>query len=98
MFFLNLLAWTLCGLLIGFVANRVVNLRGDDPRLALGASTAGALIAGVLYLVISSAEGGHWTWIGLAFAAGGALVAVVTWHAVRSRTISHARYVPRRSY
>jgi hypothetical protein len=98
MFFLVLLSWVVAGALVGFVASKVVNLRGDDPRLGIGAAVAGAVAGGVIYGVASGTGIATWSLWSVCAAAGGALVGVLGWHAVRSRSISHQRYVPRRSY
>ena len=98
MFFVVIVSWIAAGLLVGFVATKVVNLRGDDPKLGIGAAAAGALVAGILYAVLGETGVGTWSWWGLLYAAAGATVAVVVWHLVRSRSISHERYVPRSSY
>jgi uncharacterized membrane protein YeaQ/YmgE (transglycosylase-associated protein family) len=98
MFFVVIGSWIATGLLIGFVASKIVNLRGDDPKFGICAAAAGALGAGVLYVTLGASGVGTWSWWGLLYAAAGAIVAVVVWHLVRSRSISHERYVPRSSY
>ena len=35
---LSILGWVAAGLLVGFIATKFVNLRGDDPRLGIGVS------------------------------------------------------------
>jgi uncharacterized membrane protein YeaQ/YmgE (transglycosylase-associated protein family) len=98
MFFLNLFTWIAASLLVGFVASRVVNLRGDDPKFGMGAAAGGGILAALVYMLISSAAFGVWNLWAMIFAAVGATIAVVVWHAVRARSISHTRYVPRSSY
>jgi uncharacterized membrane protein YeaQ/YmgE (transglycosylase-associated protein family) len=98
MFFVILLSWVVTGLVVGFIASKVVNLRGDDPKIGIGAAAGGAVLVGILYAVIGDAGVSTWTWWGILFAALGATLATVAWHVVRSRTISHAKYVPRSSY
>ena len=98
MFFVVIVSWIVAGLLVGFVVSKMVNLRGDDPKLGIGAAAAGAFGAGVLYATLGETGVGAWSWWGLLYAAAGATVAVVGWHLVRSRSISHERYVPRSSY
>ena len=98
MFFLVLFSWLVAGLVVGFVANKVVNLRGDDPKIGLGAAVGGALLAGVLFAVIGDTGTEAWSWWGFTLAALGATAGAVAWHAVRSRSISHAGYTRRSSY
>ena len=90
--------WVITGLLVGVIATKFVNLRGDDPKLGFMAGVAGALVAGLTSSMVSGTGVSAWSWWSVLFAAVGAAVAVTVWHAVRSRSISHARYVPRRSY
>ena len=90
--------WVLVGLIVGFIASKVINLRGDDPRLGIFAAVGGAVVAAALYTVFSGAGMGAWRPWALLLAALGAVVAAATWHGVRSRSISHDRYTPRRSY
>jgi len=96
--FLGLLGWIAVGLLVGFVTTKLVNLRGDDPRLSIGVAAAGAICGAVIYTIFSGAGVSAWNPWSLLSAAGGAAVAMVIWHAVRSRTISHDTYTSRRSY
>jgi uncharacterized membrane protein YeaQ/YmgE (transglycosylase-associated protein family) len=98
MFFLVILSWIAAGLVIGYIASRVVNLRGDDPRFGIGAAALGAVVAGVIYSVVTGTSIATWTLWGFVTAAVVALLTVVAWHLIRSRTISHERYVPRSSY
>ena len=98
MFFLVILSWIAAGLVVGFIASRVVNLRGDDPRLGIGAAAIGAVVAGVIYSVVTGTSIATWTLGSFITAAVVALLTVVAWHLIRSRTISHERYVPRSSY
>ena len=98
MFFLVIATWIATGLLVGFIASKLVNLRGDDPRLGLLAGAVGGLGAGFLFGFFGETGVTAWSWWGVVFAAAGGAVAVLAWHLVRSRTISRARYVPRSSY
>jgi uncharacterized membrane protein YeaQ/YmgE (transglycosylase-associated protein family) len=98
MLFLIVVTWIATGLLIGFIATKLINLRGDDPKLGIGAGAAGAVLAGILHALFGSTGVSSWSWWCLIFAALGATIAVAGWHVVRSRSISHKRYVPRSSY
>ena len=98
MFFAVLLSWVAAGLVVGFVASKIVNLRGDDPRFGIFAAVLGAVVTGVVYSLVTGSSVNLWTLWGNVYAAVGALVAVVAWHAVRSRSISHEKQTARRSY
>jgi uncharacterized membrane protein YeaQ/YmgE (transglycosylase-associated protein family) len=95
---IGIVGWIVVGVVVGFIATKVVNLRGDDPRLSIAVAAGGAILAGALYSMISGAGVSAWNAWSLIFAAIGALAGAATWHAVRSRYISHARYTPRSSY
>lgn len=98
MVILAVVEWVVVGLIVGFVASKMVNLRGDDPRLGIFAATGGAVLAAALYTFFSGAGMGAWRPWALVWAAVGAAVGAAAWHMVRSRSISHERYTPRRSY
>ena len=98
MVFLGLMEWIVVGLVVGFVACRLVDLHGDDPRLGMFVAVGGAALAAALYTVFTGAGIGAWRPWALAWAAGGAAAGALVWHLVRSRYVSRDRYVPRRSY
>ena len=94
----GIIGWIVVGLVVGFIVSKLVNLRGDDPRLSIGVAAVGAVVAAALYSLISGAGVSPWNPWSLFWATIGAVIGAVAWHAVRSRYISHARYEPRRSY
>ena len=96
--FLGLLGFAVVGLIVGLVASKAVNLRGDDPRLGIAGAVAGAIAGGVLYSVLLGSGVSPWDTWGVISAVVGGLAGAVTWHAVRSRYISHDSYTSRRSY
>ena len=98
MVILAIVEWIVVGLVVGFVASKMVNLHGDDPKLGIFSAVGGAVVAAALYTFFSGAGVGAWVPWTLACAALGAAGGAVAWHAVRSRSISHDRYVPRRSH
>ncbi|HZN69323.1 MAG TPA: hypothetical protein VFB66_28875 [Tepidisphaeraceae bacterium] len=96
--FVGLLGWVVLGLIIGFIASKFVNLRGDDARLGIGVAALGAVLAGAAYSIISGDGVSAWNLWSLIFAAAGAVAGAVAWHGVRSRYISKAPYTHRSSY
>ena len=94
----GLIAWLVVGLAVGFAASRMVNLRGDDPRFGIAAACGGAVVAALLYTLITGDPVLPQNVACLLTAAVGAVIAVVAWHAIRSRSISHASQTSRRSY
>src|SRR5437763_1321237 len=96
--FLVIVTWIVTGLLVGFIGSKVINLRGDDPRLGIGAAVGGALVAGFLHAMIGAAGLSNWTIWAALYAALGAVVALAVFHLIRSRTITHSRGTTRQSY
>jgi uncharacterized membrane protein YeaQ/YmgE (transglycosylase-associated protein family) len=96
--FLGIAAWLVVGVVVGFVATKIVNLRGDDPRLSIGVAALGAIAGGAVYSMVSGETVGALNVWGLVSAAAGAVVGALVWHLVRSRFISHDGYTVRRSY
>ena len=95
---LGVIGWIVAGLVVGFAASKAVNLRGDDPRLGVGAAVGGAFVAGILFRVFSGVAVTGWNPWSLLCATLGAVVAAVIFHVVRSRSISHETFTHRRSY
>jgi uncharacterized membrane protein YeaQ/YmgE (transglycosylase-associated protein family) len=95
---LGIIGWLVVGLIVGLVGTKVVNLRGDDPRLSIGVAAGGAVVLGVLYSIISGAGVSAWNPWSLVFAGVGAVAGAATWHGVRSRYASKTGYTRRRSY
>ena len=93
-----IVGWIVIGLIVGFIASKVVNLRGDDPRLGMGVACGGAVVVATLYTMISGAGMSAWHPLVLVFAAIGAAAAVLGWHMVRSRYVSRESYTTRQSY
>ena len=94
----GIVGWILVGLLVGFIASKVVDLRGDDPLFGMGAAIGGALVSAILYTLISGAGVSAWNPWSLLWAAVGAAAAVTAYHAVRSRYVSREAYSRRSSY
>ena len=96
--FLGILGWVVVGLWVGFIATKIVNLRGDDPRLSIGVAAVGAVVGGAVYTMFSGDGVSPLNVWSLVSAAAGATVGALVWHLVRSRYISHGGYSVRRSY
>jgi len=94
----GIIGWIVIGLIVGFIATKVVDLHGDDPRLGFAVACGGAIVAAALYTMISGAGVSAWNVWSLLFAVVGAVAGVVTWHTVRSRFVSREAYTTRRSY
>jgi uncharacterized membrane protein YeaQ/YmgE (transglycosylase-associated protein family) len=80
---ISVIGWAILGTIAGFAASKMVNLRGDDPRMGIALGGVGAVICGWLYSVISgTAMNGFNIW-SLLVAAVGAVAALAAWHAWR---------------
>ena len=90
-------AWLAVGLVVGYVVSRVIDLHGDDPRFGFAAAAAGALAGAVSYTLATAATMSAWNLWSFAWAAVGAAVAVIVYHTVRSRFVSHERQTRRTS-
>jgi uncharacterized membrane protein YeaQ/YmgE (transglycosylase-associated protein family) len=95
---LGIIGWIVVGLVIGFVASKMTNLRGDDPRLGIGVAAGGAIVAGALYSMVSGNGVSAWNPWCSAVAALGAVLGAAVWHGVRSRYTSNERQTTRSSY
>ena len=91
-------AWLVVGVVVGYIASRVVDLHGDDPRFGFAAAGAGALVGAVAYTLASAAAMSAWNLSSFVWAAIGAAAAVIVWHAVRSRSVSRETQTRRSSY
>jgi uncharacterized membrane protein YeaQ/YmgE (transglycosylase-associated protein family) len=97
MLLLTLAAWLAIGLLIGYVATLMVDLRGDDPRAGLAVAGMAGLIGGLAYIVLSGTPlvpGNYWAH---GCAALAAILAAIVWHVLRHRR-PYERPTVRRSY
>jgi uncharacterized membrane protein YeaQ/YmgE (transglycosylase-associated protein family) len=75
-------------LIAGVVINKVIKLRGDDPKLGPIAGAAGAVVGGMLFGIFSTAGLAVFDVRSLLAAATGALLTLAAWHLTRrsSRT------------
>lgn len=81
--FSGLVCWIVVGLIVGFVASKVVKLRGDDPKLGIFLGAAGGVVGGFLFAAFSKAGMNVFDVRSLLAAAAGAVVALAGWHGVR---------------
>ena len=95
--FLGIVGWILCGIVLGFIATKLVDLHGDDPLIDVVLCAAGALIGGGLYSFISGSNVSAFNIWSLIWAAVAAVMVLVIWHFIRSGG-KHDRPSVRRSY
>lgn len=94
---LSLISYLVIGAVVGAIATKIVDLRGDSPLLGVGAALAGAVLLGMIYR-FASGNVELWSLLGLGLAVVGAAVGVTIFHLVRSRSISRDRQTVRSSY
>jgi uncharacterized membrane protein YeaQ/YmgE (transglycosylase-associated protein family) len=92
---IGIIGWVVLGLIVGFVASKVIDLKGDDPRLGIAVGAMGGLIGGWLYAVISGSPISKFDGMSMVFAAIGAAVLAGAWYVVRRRAAPVA-YLNRR--
>jgi uncharacterized membrane protein YeaQ/YmgE (transglycosylase-associated protein family) len=86
--FIGLVCWIVIGLIAGLVVNKMIKLRGDDPKLGPIAGATGAVVGGMLFGLFSAAGVTVFDARSLLAAAAGALATLAAWHLARraSRT------------
>jgi uncharacterized membrane protein YeaQ/YmgE (transglycosylase-associated protein family) len=81
--FLNLICWLAVGLVAGLVAGKLVNNRGDDPKLALAMAALGAVVFGFVFAFFTKTGVNEFNVNSLWLAAVGAAAVLVGWHLFR---------------
>jgi len=79
------ICWIVVGLIVGFIASRIVNIRDEDPKLGLLVGGAAALIGGWVSNAFSIPGAAGFNLWSVMFAGIGALVGLAVWHAVQAR-------------
>lgn len=93
----SLIIWVVIGAIVGAIAIKFVDTRGDSPMLGIGAAVAGAVIVGGAHRFLSG-NVELWSVLGMCLAAVGAAAGAAIYHLIRSRSISHDRQSVRSSY
>jgi uncharacterized membrane protein YeaQ/YmgE (transglycosylase-associated protein family) len=75
--------WIVLGIIAGFIASKVISLRGDDPKAGIALAGVGGLIGGWLYSLLSGSAVTPFNPRSLLFAAIAAVVVLVVWHGWR---------------
>src|SRR5580700_7766832 len=90
-------SWIVVGLLIGFVASKIIK-SSDGPAFGIFVAIGSALVFGVVSGIIGGSGVSTFTIKPLIAAAIGGAAGAVVWHLVRSRFVSHEVQTVRRSY
>jgi uncharacterized membrane protein YeaQ/YmgE (transglycosylase-associated protein family) len=94
---IGLFGWILCGVIPGFIASKIVNLHGDDPRLGMAIGGVGGLAGGWLYCFFTGLPITSFNLMSLFFALVAALAGMAIWYLIRARGV-HETPTFRRSY
>lgn len=94
---IGVIGWFLCGLLLGFIASKIVSSRSDDPRIGIFAAAGGGVIGGAVYSVLSGTAVAPYNQWSLVCAAIMAAIVLAAWHAYRLKAPYKAQS-RRRSY
>ncbi len=90
-------SWAVIGLLIGYIASKIVK-SSDGPAIGILVAVGSAVVIGAGCSIIGGNGLAIFTLKALIAAAIGAAASTVIWHAVRSRFVSHEVQSVRRSY
>lgn len=90
-------SWIVVGLLIGFIASKIIK-SSDGPSFGILTAAASAVVVAAVYSIIGGHGVSEFTVTALIFAAIGGAAGAVVWHIVRSRFVSHEVQSVRRSY
>jgi uncharacterized membrane protein YeaQ/YmgE (transglycosylase-associated protein family) len=75
--------WVALGIIAGFIASKLVSLRGDDPKMGIGLGAIAGLIGGWLYSLFSGSAVTPFNPKSILFAAIAAVAVLVVWHGWR---------------
>jgi len=84
--FIGVVGWVVLGTIAGFIAAKMVDLRGDDPNLGIGIGAAGGLLGGWIYSLYSGMAVTPFNEKSLLSAAAVAVLALLAWHGWRRRS------------
>jgi uncharacterized membrane protein YeaQ/YmgE (transglycosylase-associated protein family) len=85
---IGIIGWLVVGLIAGFIASKIVNLRGDEPGIGIAVAASAAVVGGWLFSAISGSPVSPFNIWSLLIAGWFAIMAVTVWHAVRRRYTS----------
>ena len=90
-------SWLVVGLLIGFIASKIVT-SSDGPAFGVLVAIGSALVVGATCSIVGGDGLSIFTFKALISAAIGGAAGAAVWHAVRSKFASHEPQTVRRSY
>lgn len=82
---MSILGWLFFGLITGFIANKVVNKRGEGCILNVALGVVGALVGGAVFSLLGHPVFFHFSLTSMIVAVIGAVIVLLVWHAATGR-------------
>ena len=82
---MSIIGWLILGLIAGFIASKIINKTGEGIILDIVLGIVGAVVGGFLFSLVGAAPVTGLNVYSLIVAVAGAIVVLVTYHAVMGR-------------
>lgn len=82
---MSILGWLFFGLITGFIANKVVNRRGEGCFLNIALGVVGALVGGGIFALLGHPVFFQFSLTSMIVAIIGAVIVLILWHAATGR-------------
>lgn len=92
------ISWIILGAIVGFIASKIVDLRGDEPLIGIAAAVAGGVVGGLLFKMRAAEPYEAWAMGNILAVVVGAAAAVTVFHLIRSCSIDKTQQTVRTSY
>jgi uncharacterized membrane protein YeaQ/YmgE (transglycosylase-associated protein family) len=83
---MSILGWIFFGLITGFIANKIVNDRGEGCFLNIALGVVGALVGGGIFALLGEPVFFHFSIWSMFVAVLGAVFVLYLWHAATGRS------------
>lgn len=83
---MSILGWVILGLIAGFIANKIVNRKGQGVVLDVVLGIIGAVVGGSLFTTLGAAGVTGFNIYSMLVAVIGAIIVLVLYHAVMRRS------------
>jgi uncharacterized membrane protein YeaQ/YmgE (transglycosylase-associated protein family) len=82
---MSIIGWLFFGLIVGFIASKIVNARGEGCFLNIALGIIGAVVGGALFSVLGHTVFYHFSLGSMLVAVVGAVIVLLVWHAITGR-------------
>jgi len=82
---MSILGWLFFGLIVGFIANKIVNQRGEGCFVNIAVGIVGAALGGAIFAFLGHPVLYHFSLMSMLVAIVGAVVVLLLWHAATGR-------------